>query len=103
MWQQLTDPGAVLTILVEFKHRTRQWKFLLISRHTCKPLSHSYRCRQVFTKHFIQLWFVVKQVQLRGCTILEQINNSFCFWRKMRKASHSQLFFTSNTKKIGDQ
>src|SRR5258706_11025696 len=101
--QQFTDPCTMLSILVKLEIGTRQWEFLLISRHTRKTLSHPDGCRQVLAKHFIQLRLVIKKIKLRTSAILKQVNNSFCSRCKMGETCHWKFFFTTFAKKVGDQ
>ena len=76
----------MLAVLLEGKFGTRQRKFSLIGRHAREPLAHADGRGEVLPMHFAQPGFVVKQVQLRRRTVLEQVDDALRLRRKMRKA-----------------
>src|SRR5206468_2185749 len=84
--QQLAEPGTGLTVLFELKNRSGQRNRGLLRSHAGQPLAAAHLLGQLLAIEFVQERFVIEQFQMRRRAALEQINDSFGFWREIRKS-----------------
>ena len=87
--KHITHPGPRLSILLEVKIRANQGEVLLTRSHSSEALPLPDGFWEVLPMHFTKLGLPVKCLQLRGRTILKQINDPLGFWGKMRESQSS--------------
>src|SRR5262249_40959598 len=73
-------------ILSKLEYRFRNRKACLPRSHRRQPLAVSDRVRKVGAMSFYQLWFVIKQIELRRGAALEHVNHPLRLRRKMRQS-----------------
>src|SRR4051812_25618603 len=74
--QQLADPSAALAMLSKLEHRRHAWERTLPAGHAGNALTHADRSRKFLAMMCGQRWLVVEQVDVRGSTRHEQIDDS---------------------------
>ncbi len=84
--QQLAQPRAGLSVLLEFENRWRHRQRRLARRHARDPLPLPDRIRQILAAILGQLRLVVEQVHLRRAARLVQEDHALGLGREMRKA-----------------
>ena len=79
------QPDARLAVLLEFKHRRRHRKVLLVGRHAREPLPAANRVRQFLLEPCLQSRLVVEQIKLRRRAGLRQPDDAPGARREMRQ------------------
>ena len=82
--EQFAEFGTRLTGPIETEDRRSCGECCLVRRHPRETLSLSNRVGKLRAAELRQVRFVIEQIELRGCAILEKINNAFGPRRKMR-------------------
>ena len=92
----------MLAVLIELEGCSGEWKFLLVGRHAGEALSQADRLGKVLSVHLLEQGFVIEEVELRGCAVLEEVDDPFCLWCKMREAK-LRLLIVFAAEEVGDQ
>ena len=87
---QFADPGAGLAVLRELEERRRHREAGLRRGHAGEPLAHADRIGQLVAARGLRARLVVEQIHLRGRAGLEQIDDAFGLWRKVRQTRQSR-------------
>ncbi len=60
MWEQITEPGACLTVLFEWENRTGQWNGGLLRGHAGQALTSADMFGKLFTIQFVEQRFIIE-------------------------------------------
>src|SRR2546423_1653530 len=89
--EQLADPGAPTSMLLEFEFRRHDGKARLRGRHPCKPLALAHRFRKILALKFLKSGFVVEQLHLRRAAGLEKVNDALRLRREVWEAGQATM------------
>src|SRR6266481_6080835 len=71
MREQIAKPGACLAVLFEWENRTGQWNGSLLRGHAGQTLTAADMLGKLFAIQFVEQWFVIEQIHLRGRAALK--------------------------------
>ena len=83
---QLAEPVATLAVLGELEHRRSHREVFLARCHGRQPLAFANGLGEVFAAHLLHLRFWVEEIELRGSTRLEEVDDALGFRFEIREA-----------------
>ena len=105
MGEEVTYPGAGLSILLKPIIGSHQGKGRLARSHPCQSLTLTDGVRQLLPHVLVEEWLVIKGFQLGRCPVLEQVDDPLCLRGKMGDGIHQGIFTAAKPsgKQVGDQ
>ena len=84
--QEFADPGAGLSVLLEFEDGARYGEGALARGHAGDALAHAHAAGQFGAGEFVERRFVIEEIHLGWAARLVEEDDAFGFGREMGKS-----------------